>query len=239
MINTSGNAQEALYKATYNFKQSHEVARRYQGISELYFNDSLSLSVFIDDKDKSKMRTPGVIIVASPDKEGYPILTNLNKQKQILKLTKFRNQFVVTDTILPLKWELKTAKRTINGFNCYKATSRFGGRDYVAWYSPEIPFPFGPIRFHGLPGLIIHLKSKDGVIDISLIEFGKVKDNYTIKPPKDGAKVSWEEYVDAAFRIYDKMYSTSGLNMNLRTYPIAKDGKYDLLGRYYETVYKH
>ena len=43
---------------------------------------------------------------------------------------------------------------TILGYPCHKATTRFRGRDYVAWYTEEIPFPYGPFKFGGLPGLI-------------------------------------------------------------------------------------
>ena len=31
---------------------------------------------------------------------------------------------------------------------------RFRGRDYIAWYTEEIPYPYGPYKFSGLPGLI-------------------------------------------------------------------------------------
>lgn len=40
-----------------------------------------------------------------------------------------------------------------------KATCRFRGRDYEAWYTPEIPRSEGPWKLQGLPGLI--LKASD------------------------------------------------------------------------------
>ena len=43
---------------------------------------------------------------------------------------------------------------TILGYPCHKATTHFRGRDYVAWYTEEIPYPYGPYKFGGLPGLI-------------------------------------------------------------------------------------
>ena len=30
---------------------------------------------------------------------------------------------------------------TVLGYTCHKATTRFRGRDYIAWYTEEIPFP--------------------------------------------------------------------------------------------------
>jgi GLPGLI family protein len=36
-----------------------------------------------------------------------------------------------------------------------KATLRYGGRDWIAWFCPEIPLSDGPYKFCGLPGLIL------------------------------------------------------------------------------------
>ncbi len=57
---------------------------------------------------------------------------------------------------LQFNWKLNTAEdTTILGFKCYKATCRFAGRDYTAWYAPSIPVSDGPYKFTGLPGLIL------------------------------------------------------------------------------------
>ena len=50
---------------------------------------------------------------------------------------------------------------TILGYTCHKATTRFRGRDYVAWYTEEIPLSYGPYKFRGLPGLITCIYDKD------------------------------------------------------------------------------
>jgi len=46
---------------------------------------------------------------------------------------------------------------TILGYLCQKATTRFGGRDYIAWFTTEIPISDGPYKFKGLPGLIVQI----------------------------------------------------------------------------------
>lgn len=52
-------------------------------------------------------------------------------------------------------WTLSSDTAIINGYLCRKATCSHGGRDYEAWYSPEIPVSEGPWKFYGLPGLIL------------------------------------------------------------------------------------
>lgn len=54
-----------------------------------------------------------------------------------------------------MKWKLSTETATICGYRCQKATCHWRGRDYVAWFTREIPLMSGPWKFGGLPGLIM------------------------------------------------------------------------------------
>lgn len=58
------------------------------------------------------------------------------------------------------QWELLPDTATILSYPCRKAKCRFRGREWTAWYTPEIPRSEGPWKLHGLPGLI--LKASDG-----------------------------------------------------------------------------
>ena len=50
---------------------------------------------------------------------------------------------------------------TFMGYDCRKATVDFAGRTYTAWFTPEIPLPFGPYKFGGLPGLILKIEDAE------------------------------------------------------------------------------
>ena len=52
-------------------------------------------------------------------------------------------------------WELSSDTATILSYVCYKATCSFKGRDYTAWFTPDIPRSEGPWKLSGLPGLIL------------------------------------------------------------------------------------
>lgn len=80
-------------------------------------------------------------------------------------------------------WKFISESKKILGFDCQKATAYFGGRNWEAWYSTEVPFQDGPYKFSGLPGLIMEIYSLDG--DYSFLMDGiENKVHQDILPPK-------------------------------------------------------
>lgn len=60
-----------------------------------------------------------------------------------------------------LRWKLESDYKIILGFKTQKATIRYSGRDWTAWFAESIPIPLGPYTFGNLPGLILELYDKD------------------------------------------------------------------------------
>jgi len=54
-------------------------------------------------------------------------------------------------------WKYVEGDTTILTYSCQKAKCSYGGRDYIAWFTPDIPISDGPYKFSGLPGLIVRL----------------------------------------------------------------------------------
>lgn len=77
---------------------------------------------------------------------------------------------------LKFNWNILNDKQKIGEYNTQKATTEFGGRKWIAWFSTELPFQDGPYKFFGLPGLIV--KIEDDQKNYSWILQGnkKVKD---------------------------------------------------------------
>ncbi|MEN8816798.1 MAG: GLPGLI family protein [Nonlabens sp.] len=74
--------------------------------------------------------------------------------------------------ILNLEWQLTPETKEMLGYNCKKATVTYGGRSWTAWYALDIPIPFGPYKFKGLPGLIV--KMNDATKDYDFELYGYV-----------------------------------------------------------------
>jgi len=100
---------------------------------------------------------------------------------------------------LDFNWEIDNdATGVVLGMKCKKATCHYAGRDYEAWFAPEIPISDGPYKFSGLPGLIVLLQDNDKEHVFELREIKKVnKPMYMYFPGKTYVKTSAQGYVKA------------------------------------------
>ena len=74
---------------------------------------------------------------------------------QFTLMTRVVPNFQLSENIPVLDWTILTDTLTVAGYLCQKAICRFRGRDFVAWFAPDIPINNGPWKFGGLPGLIL------------------------------------------------------------------------------------
>ncbi len=89
------------------------------------------------------------------------------------------------------KWELTQEKKKIGNYICYKAikkdtyvgsSGRLLVKQIVAWYTPQIPYSVGPLKYNGLPGLIIELQNDKVVFYAKKISLN-TNEKITIKRP--------------------------------------------------------
>ncbi|WP_019539838.1 GLPGLI family protein [Proteiniphilum acetatigenes] len=69
------------------------------------------------------------------------------------------DNFVVEEPMPKIDWTIHPDTVIVCGYSCQKATAHLYGREYEAWFAPEIPRSDGPWKLHGLPGII--LKAED------------------------------------------------------------------------------
>lgn len=69
-----------------------------------------------------------------------------------------------TEPYSEMTWEIGDSARNILGYECIQAHTDYHGRHWTAWFTPEIPIQDGPWKFHGLPGLILEVRTGEGKI---------------------------------------------------------------------------
>ncbi|MBZ9779522.1 GLPGLI family protein [Psychroflexus sp. CAK8W] len=86
---------------------------------------------------------------------------NLKDRTLRMKTQLDGERIIVKENLPAIEWNIKPdSKREIMGFDCIEAEALFRGRLYTAWFSPDIPVPFGPWKLQGLPGLILEAYDK-------------------------------------------------------------------------------
>ena len=56
-----------------------------------------------------------------------------------------------------ISWKIEKETKKRSSLQLQKATAKFGGRNWIAWFCKDIPFQEGPYKFYGLPGLIVEI----------------------------------------------------------------------------------
>ena len=103
-----------------------------------------------------------------------------------------------TDPVGTLNWNIESDTAVFLDYPCQKASLQFRGRNYEAWFAPQIPINEGPWKFFGLPGLILKVKDADGMFDIECIGLENLDTPYTIEIPKG-------KYVECNRKDYNKV----------------------------------
>ncbi len=149
----------------------------------LIFNDSIS--VFKLEENTIIDNDLSVITVCKCKK---PVFT-LAKKNIVLRnntnsIAVKEDEYIIIDS-LQTKWDITSESKKIGNFKCYKATQeitnissqknadgnvRIFKRTLIAWFSPEIPYPFGPAGYGGLPGLILELQDENKLFGLQKLE---------------------------------------------------------------------
>ncbi|APY07408.1 hypothetical protein BWZ20_03430 [Winogradskyella sp. J14-2] len=159
------------------FSQSYQVKYEYQIPSGTKIHYELTTngnySEFINIKsEKSKEES----VLISSSKERFFVLKNI--EDNVLISTDFlgKKRIIIKDSLNIIDWELIDEHKEVIGMKCLKAKMNFRGRDYIAYYSPEINVQDGPWKFQGLPGLIMEIYTTDGDYHYQVIEVRKIPD---------------------------------------------------------------
>lgn len=101
------------------------------------------------------------------------------------KLSMGKN-YLVHDS-LNSDWKVTTESKYIGKYECFKAVSLCSScknnQEITAWFTPEIPVPFGPAGYGGLPGLILEVSKFRYTLILKKIKLSN-KNIYIEKPTK-------------------------------------------------------
>lgn len=87
--------------------------------------------------------------------------------------------FILKD--IPLQnWTILKDIKYFNNVKVQKAETKWEGRNWTAWFDPEIPFQEGPYKFNGLPGLIVELYDNKNNFNFKLIKSESLTEDFVL-----------------------------------------------------------
>lgn len=126
---------------------------------------------------------------------------NLKDQTLKMKTQLDGERIIVKENLPAIEWNIKPdSKREIMGFDCIEAEALFRGRFYTAWFSPDIPVPFGPWKLQGLPGLILEAYDKMDEVHFYATQLkyeqGSIKELYSLNDNDIHKEITLKHYIE-------------------------------------------
>jgi len=173
-------------------------------------NSKDELMILNIQKDRSSDR-----VIKYPNSNLINYITFLSWDKYIVKQD------------IDLNWHLENSFDTILGYKVQKATTDFGGRQWIAWFTQEIPIQDGPYKFKNLPGLILKVEdsTKNHTFELKGIKSNTTEFDYPNLHNYKEYNLSYDHYVkkyknyrkNPAADLVDKIPDQRDANGNFRT----------------------
>ena len=156
------------------------------------FSNIADFQAFLSDP-ANNIRTGGSL---------YRVYKNFN-EKEITTTDHIpSDSYLYKENLNLFDWKISGETDSLFGYKVQRATTCFGGREWIAWFAPEIPFNDGPYKFNGLPGLIlkIHDTRNHYAFEVVSIDAPKEKtpilftERTYIRTTKEGFSRAWNSF---------------------------------------------
>ncbi|WP_332454123.1 GLPGLI family protein [Chryseobacterium aquaticum] len=143
-----------------------------KGGSKYYSQDKfIADSISKADLEKQLKQSQNNINISRREKPGqvsYKVTKQYPEFKTYLFTGISSDSYKIEEDQKP-EWKILPDKQKIGEYNAQKAITNFGGREWTAWFSTDLPFQDGPYKFYGLPGLIVKIEDKTGSHSMTLV----------------------------------------------------------------------
>lgn len=167
----------------------------------LKFNSNESIFKLVGKLDSDFNTEYKIATLVGGGKGTYYI--NEKENVVIHEKSSFGSDFLVTDKLDDIKWEIGDEVKLVGKYSCLKATTkvkmhtRRGGvkiEKVVAWFCPKLNFSTGPIGFGGLPGLILELHKGKFIYIYNELTLDKPPKK--LKRPNKGKKITGKDFLN-------------------------------------------
>ena len=146
------------------------------------------------------------------------IYKNFDKELLTEQISFFGKDFLVSDSLSEMKWKVSAdEQKDILGYTCMKAVLKDTSSNLlVAFFTPQIPLPYGPDKYAGLPGVILEIQSAQTHIIATEVKLSESP--VTVTAPNKGDKKTRAEFNkirDEKMEEMRQMWGNRGGNMRV------------------------
>jgi len=161
----------------------------------LFFSPEATVYKNLEKEEEESMASEAGmrIMMSQPDNVLHLDLANKEMVEQKEFMTRM---FLINSEIPEIEWKITGQQKMILDFPCMEATQTdTSGVVTSAWFTPSIPVQSGPAKYFNLPGLVLEVDKDNGQMQFiaKSVNF-EAPDKSLLKKPKDGKKVTKEEY---------------------------------------------
>lgn len=146
--------------------------------SKYYSKSAFESDSIINESIKKQMASGMKSISVSRNRQGGEVSYEVEKTTypdyKISLITNIGNDTYKVSEDRPINWKISTDKKKIGEFQTQKATTHFAGRNWIAWFTTDVPIQDGPYKFSGLPGLIVEIADEKNSHKIELKGLKKI-----------------------------------------------------------------
>ena len=145
--------------------------------SKYYSKSAFESDSIINESIKKQMASGMKSISVSRNRQGGEVSYEVEKtypDYKIFLITNIGNDTYKVSEDRPINWKISTEKKKIGEFQTQKATTHFAGRNWIAWFTTDVPIQDGPYKFSGLPGLIVEIADEKNSHKIELKGLKKI-----------------------------------------------------------------
>ena len=167
----------------------------------LDINDGKSMFRTLKDRaaDSTFQATKRFSFMTTSFKDFRTVSKNLKTKETNKFIVNFQKLFAIKIKE-ELVWKIEQETKETLGMKVQKATTTYGGRNWVAWFTNEIPLLDGPYIFHGLPGLITEITDIQNDYVFSLVQIKN--SNGKLYEKEKALPISWQQYEKLALDYY-------------------------------------
>ncbi len=118
----------------------------------------------------------------------YAVFKNFPRVGKLTYTENVLDDYVYEEEMPKQDWELLDGDTVVLGYTAYKAQTKYRGRTWTVYYTPEIPVGDGPWKLCGLPGLILYARESQGIFSFEAVGIAKGLSREPLHPWKKKMK---------------------------------------------------